>query len=104
MKYPTETTLKKYGFTQIDYRMVFEEQGGACAVCKKEKNYALFIDHEHVRDWKKMKPEKRKTFVRGLLCNDCNRYVLHKKVTLEKARNAVKYLESYAIRQKRTIR
>jgi len=104
VKYPTEATLKKYGFERMDYRMAFEAQNGVCAVCKNKKDYALFIDHEHVRGWKKMPPEKRKTFVRGLLCNDCNRYVLHKKVTLEKARNAVRYLENYVIRQKRTIR
>ena len=105
MKYPTEPTLKKYGLEQIDYRMMYEAQGGICPICeKKPKNDNFRIDHEHVKGWKKMPPEKRKLYVRGLVCMFCNRYYLAKAINQTKARNIVKFLDDYAIRQKRLIR
>jgi DNA-directed RNA polymerase subunit RPC12/RpoP len=103
MKYPSPATLAKYGLSEFDYRMMYEAQGGVCAICQKEKDKALFVDHEHVKGWVKLPPEQRKTYVRGLVCNYCNYRLLFNGMNLDKARNLVKYLEDYAIRQKRAI-
>ena len=104
MKYPLPATLAKYGLSQLDYRMFYEAQGGVCAVCKKPAKNTLYVDHEHVKGWKKLPPEKRKLYVRGLLCYFCNRYYLAKRMTVEKAHNIIEYMEAYALRQKRLIR
>lgn len=54
----------KYDITLENYKKMFEEQGGVCAICGKtqtEFKRAFDIDHDH---------ETGK--VRGLLCNSCN--------------------------------
>lgn len=51
-------------------------------------------DHKHVKGWKAMPPEKRKLYVRGILCWFCNHSYLGRSMTLERARNVVKYLEA----------
>ena len=56
-----------------------QKQGGVCAICKRvPPSLRLNIDHEHVKGWKKMPPEQRKQYVRGLLCFQCNRLCLQK--------------------------
>jgi len=53
-----------------------------------------------VEGWANMPPEKRKIYVRGLVCFFCNRYYLAKAINQDKARNIVRYLDNYALRQK----
>jgi len=103
-EYPTEDTLEKYGLSRLDFRMRLEAQGGTCAVCKKIPTTGRwYIDHEHVKNWKKLPPEKRKLYVRGILCYFCNRFYMAKAMTKEKAQNIIVYLEEYAIRQAGTF-
>jgi hypothetical protein len=56
---------KKYGLTLSDYKRMHEAQGGACAICRRqrpaENRRHLHVDHCH-------KTGK----VRGLLCSRCN--------------------------------
>ena len=81
------------------YRMMYEAQGGICPICeKKPKNDNFRIDHEHVKGWKKMPPEKRKLYVRGLVCMFCNRYYLAKAINQSKARNIIRFLDNYELR------
>lgn len=56
----------------------------------------LVIDHEHVFGWKRMPPEERRLYVRGLLCFFCNHYYLARGLTVDKAENVVRYLKRYA--------
>jgi hypothetical protein len=99
--YPLPKTLQKYGLTKQDYKKLYEEIGGVCPVCEKIPKGGRFrIDHEHVQGWSRMPPEKRKTFVRGLLCMFCNRYYLAKGMNPKKARNIIKFLDNYALRKK----
>lgn len=70
MKGPSKRTLDKYGLTRVEYWGLFHRQYRACAVCRSEGR--LVIDHEHVKGWKRMKPEDRRKHVRGLLCWRCN--------------------------------
>lgn len=55
---------KHFGMTIQDYNVMFENQGGRCAICKTHHSSlprALNVDHCH-------KTGK----VRGLLCDGCN--------------------------------
>lgn len=111
---PSEATLKKYGLSEPEWRAILEAQGGVCAICEKEPNPPkahperggrLCIDHEHVyvpvpgkktkTPWKKLPPEQRKLYVRGLLCWTCNHYYAGRGITITKSKNVTLYLEEY---------
>jgi hypothetical protein len=96
---PSEATLKKYGITREEWQLMYDAQGGACAICAKAPpSGRLNIDHEHAKGWKKMAPEQRKQYVRGLLCWTCNLYILGRGVTLARLENAVRYLKRFTLR------
>jgi hypothetical protein len=93
---PSLATLKKYGLSLIEWEARRIWQKDACAICKKlPKTGRLCIDHEHVKGWKKMPPEQRVKYVRGLLCWVCNHYYCGRGITVGKAKNLVSYLEGY---------
>jgi hypothetical protein len=95
---PTLSTLKKYGLSVEEWRVMADEQGEACYVCKQKPTKGrLCIDHEHVKGWKKMPPHQRKIYVRGLLCFRCNTTFVGRGVTVERSRNVTAYLEHYEI-------
>jgi hypothetical protein len=59
--------MRKYGITLEDFERRVQEQDGRCAVCRKKpqgerKGATLHVDHDHQTGW-----------VRGLLCDSCNR-------------------------------
>lgn len=96
IRYPSKTTLKKYGLTLMEWMKMLRRQGYVCAICKKVPSSGRFVtDHQHVRGFKKMLPEDKKRFVRGICCQHCNRYYLAKGITVEKAQNIVAYLQAY---------
>jgi hypothetical protein len=100
VKEPAPLTLRKYGLTLEDWRALAEKQGYVCAVCELEpKSGRLVIDHEHVKGWKRLKPEKRRWYVRGLLCWFCNHSYVGRCITINKARNVLAYLERYQLRE-----
>jgi hypothetical protein len=92
---PLKATLKKYGLSEEDWRSILVSQGGACAVCEKVPNGRLCIDHDHIRGWKDLPPEKRKIHVRGLLCWFCNHSYVGRAITIAKSRNVTAYLEAH---------
>jgi hypothetical protein len=53
--------LAKFGLDMQQYQTMFNNQNGRCAICNKESNQTLHVDHCH-------KTGK----VRGLLCCSCN--------------------------------
>ena len=58
-----QSTLRKYGMTNIDYFTMLSNQEGGCAVCGEiPSKKALAVDHNHVTGK-----------VRDLLCDGCNR-------------------------------
>lgn len=92
---PTTATLRKYGLTVDEWRAMLERQGNACAICQRVPDSGvLHIDHQHVRNWKRLPPEQRKTYVRGVLCWPCNA-TLKVRITVAWLRGAVKYLTAY---------
>jgi hypothetical protein len=99
-KVPLPKTLEKYGLTSLEFVELADSQGHACAVCGTSLDgKRANIDHEHVKGWRHMPPERRKTFVRGLVCHWCNRAYLGRSVTIRKARAVVAYLEAYEARK-----
>jgi hypothetical protein len=58
----------------------------------------LCIDHQHVRGFKAMPPEEKRTWVRGLLCFTCNRYRVAKNEGAS-ARAVVAYLADFERRR-----
>lgn len=97
---PTQSTLKRYGLSEAEWRVMADEQGEACFVCKqKPMKGRLCIDHEHVKGWKKLPPELRKLYVRGLLCFRCNTTFVGRGATIERAEMVAVYLRRYAARR-----
>jgi len=98
---PKKATLKRYGLTVEEWKVMLDQQGGVCFICEKEPpNQRLCVDHHHVPKWRKMPPEKRKLYVRGLLCAYCNLRLLRKGWTLKKLQRGVLYMEQYENRFK----
>jgi hypothetical protein len=93
---PTQKTLQKYGLTEQDWKIRWLLQGEKCPVCKRSGDNILFvIDHEHVKGWKKMPPEKRRKFIRGIICTYCNQRRVGRGITTETAYNSYLYLKEY---------
>lgn len=59
---------RKYGITKDQYRDLYFQQDGKCAVCgdpeRTARNTLLAVDHDHISGQ-----------VRGLLCSHCNRAI-----------------------------
>lgn len=71
-----------YGITLAEYGVIFEFQGGVCAVCgRPPKKQALHVDHDHVTGK-----------VRGLVCFNCNHRVIGRVRDPEVFRRAAAYL------------
>lgn len=96
---PSKKTLARYGLSIEEWAEILSRQDGVCAVCKKlPKSLLLHIDHAHVRGWKKMPPEKRRLWVRGLLCWFCNNSYVGRSITIKKAEAVVTYLKEFESR------
>lgn len=66
MEPPSPQTLKRHGITAEQWRQMYDEQGGQCAICRKPPRTILVIDHDH-RAARKGLPA-----IRGLACPLCN--------------------------------
>jgi len=99
---PTQKTLDKYGLNENDWYDIYNRQDGRCGTCGIIPSTGRFnIDHQHgIRGWKKMSPERRKTYVRGLLCYRCNRFLMGPGITVQTARGMVRFLEEYEERRR----
>jgi hypothetical protein len=83
-----------------EWKALAESQGGVCYVCETLTTTGrLCIDHEHVKDWKKLLPEHRKLFVRGLLCFRCNTTFVGRGVTIRRSERVAEYLKLYSSRR-----
>lgn len=78
---------KKFGKTLSEYRKLFDDQRGVCAICSVpwivgDKIFAW--DHDHTTNK-----------VRGILCERCNRALGLLRDDVEVLKNAIKYLERH---------
>jgi len=100
VKPPSKPTLRRYGWTAEEWWARWEEQGLVCAICQvAPRTGRVVTDHEHVRGWKKMPPEERKNYIRGLLCWTCNANIVRRGITIQKLENAATYLRIYRERR-----
>lgn len=77
------TMRLKYGLTIEEYEVIFDAQGGVCAVCGTPPNgRRLDVDHHHGSGR-----------VRGLLCNNCNRGIGHLREDPDLLAAALAYLK-----------
>lgn len=96
---PRQVTMDKYGYDEALYLEKLEKQNYKCPICGKTPSTGKFvIDHEHVKNYKKLPPELRRKHVRGILCYFCNRFYMAKAMTTEKAKNVIEYLGRYQAR------
>lgn len=97
---PTKSTLNRYGLSESEWQQMADNQNGRCFVCEKEpKKGRLCIDHDHAKNWKKMPPEQRKLYVRGLLCWFCNHHFLCRGISVQKSKRVTLYIENYEARK-----
>ena len=83
-------TLELYGLTPEDYQLMFNNQNGVCAICKKPESVLnktgtvrnLAVDHCHITGK-----------VRGLLCTNCNIALGKFQDDKNLLRDALSYLE-----------
>lgn len=93
---PAPRTLALYGLTPAEWRRILKRQRGGCGVCGNVPlSGVLHIDHEHTKRWKHMERKKRRPYVRGLLCWQCNSVWLRRGATPGRLRAAAAYLERY---------
>lgn len=97
MEPPSKQTLARYGLSADEWLAILKRQGGCCGVCKRRFGVELKpqTDHEHVRGFAKMPAEKRKTYVRGILCPFDNHYVVGRHKASSVLLSAGRYLQRY---------
>lgn len=87
--------LTRYNIDPVIYENKMLEQGGVCAICKKEckSGVSLSIDHNHLccED----KGTSCGKCIRGLLCYTCNMGIGFLQDDVEILNNAIDYLNSY---------
>jgi Recombination endonuclease VII len=72
----------RYGLSLADFRAKLAEQGGVCAICGSDPEYArLCVDHNHTTNQ-----------VRDLLCHKCNGVVGQVEKNSDLIERAVAYL------------
>src|SRR5579864_3257536 len=64
--------FKDYGLSLEAFDAMHQAQGGGCAICTRISDEWLHVDHEHVDGYEDMRAEQKASYVRGLLCKDCN--------------------------------
>ena len=103
---PAAQTLRTYGLTQDDWLALLKGQDWKCPICmqgndrpKTGKQALWNTDHEHVPGWVKMAPEKRKTYVRGVLCYYCNHRRVNSRMASDEAQRIADYFRAYEERR-----
>ncbi len=82
--------IKHYGITLEDYTTLLNNQGSACAICRKtehENGKMLCVDHVH--------GGPRAGNIRGLLCDTCNKFIVWKHNTGDLLKRAADYVDGF---------
>jgi hypothetical protein len=102
IKEPTPATLKRHGLTVQQWREMLDRQDGQCSLCPAghlPPSRILNIDHEHVRGYWDMQPERKRRYHRGLVCYWHNKNFLARGATPELFDRAAAYLRAYQERK-----
>lgn len=74
----------KYGIPYGTFDRLMQEQDGRCAICRREPDRTLHVDHDHETG-----------AVRGLLCDTCNRGIGYFHEDPERLRAAASYVDHH---------
>lgn len=86
----------KYGLTLQDYQKLLKAQNGVCFICgHPPKTRALSVDHEHIKNFKKLPPQEKQKYCRGLLCFRCNHRFMSRGMSEHIAQRLLVYLQQY---------
>lgn len=97
---PTKATLTKYGLDEQQWLTILRDQGWVCPICHKVPSTGRFVvDHFHVRGYKKLPADQKRLYVRGITCWWDNHAFIGRGITLEIAKNVVKYLAAFEKRR-----
>lgn len=101
IKPPSPATLKKYGLTAELWLDIIRHQKYACPICERKFDDKVrpCVDHVHVKNYKKLPDEERRTWIRGIVCIWCNKVALPRGITTHKAYNTYQYLWKFEIKQ-----
>lgn len=86
----------KYGLDAEDVARKWEEQDGLCPICKQPlATKRWVIEHRHVVGFRKLPPQIKAQYFRGLVDNWCNHRVLSmaERGGRERAENVAIYLD-----------
>ena len=76
----------RYNLTYDEYKDIYNNQKGKCAICGTEKilgtKKGLLVDHDH-----------NTNKIRGLLCTDCNSGIGKLKENIQILQNSITYLQ-----------
>lgn len=75
---------RRYGISSDEFDALFKRQGSKCGICQRTDAKQYVCDHDHTTG-----------AVRGILCRNCNSGIGKIGDTLERARQAVRYLEDH---------
>lgn len=75
-----------YGISTEHYNILFRQQDGKCAICGRQTNKSLHVDHNHTTG-----------NVRGLLCFSCNSIIGYSKESRQILTQAISYLSRYTV-------
>lgn len=76
----------RYGLTPSGWDDLFESQGRACAICKRENAPNWHTDHCHATNK-----------VRGILCYRCNTMLGHARDNKDTLSEGIKYLDRHGV-------
>ncbi len=74
----------RYGITLAQYEAMWSKQDGKCAICEENFDKTPHVDHCH-----------KSKFVRGLLCDRCNRGIGYFRENQSFLVSAAKYLDRF---------
>jgi hypothetical protein len=84
LKQRRDKAVKSGGLRPDEYEDLIAWQDSKCAICLKDKDEQLSIDHNHSTGR-----------IRGLLCGDCNRGLGLFKDNIATLKSAIEYLQRY---------
>lgn len=84
---------RTYGVTKEQFLVLYEEQGGCCAVCKK--SIKILDCFDNMSDIAHLDHDHKTNEIRGLLCTKCNKGLGHFDDNITALRNAAEYLEKF---------
>jgi Recombination endonuclease VII. len=90
--------IHNYGITLAQWEVMFEAQGGGCAICGRlsKGGKPLFVDHDHACCAGQRTCGR---CVRALLCGDCNLGIGYFTDSIDRLEEAVAYLARHARRR-----